>query len=196
MDFTSSLRGGVSGDDPDDGAGSGVPRLRREPQRGRSGTPPIRPLGLTRAGRSSAPVPLPEAAARVPGRKSPRRSAERASRLQRDGPRFAHAVVAPRTRDITEECACRRSATPSLGADLEKKGTTRTPQGAAGWRTAGRGNEPRAKKPASGVFPCAAGWTSLATLEQFAIATEAIGRRVSSAASDVPFQGETHPWLE
>ena len=58
-----------------------------------------------RAGRRPAPVPLPEAAARVPGRKSPRRSAERASRLQRDGPRFAHAVVAPRTRDITEKSA-------------------------------------------------------------------------------------------
>ena len=117
----SSLRGGVSGDDPDDGAGSGVPRLRREPQRGRSGTPPIRPYGLTRAGRWPAPVPLPEAAARVPGRKSPRRSAERASRLQRDGPRFAHAVVAPRTRDIREECACRRSATPSLGDGLKEE---------------------------------------------------------------------------
>src|SRR5512144_1260118 len=77
-----------------------------------------------RAGRWPAPVPLPEAAARVPGRKSPRRSAERASRLQRDGPRFAHAVVAPRTRDITEECACRRSATPSFsGGGLGKERT-------------------------------------------------------------------------
>ena len=88
-----------------------------------AGGPGPRPSGrgLTRAGRSSAPVPLPEAAARVPGRKSPRRSAERASRLQRDGPRFAHAVVAPRTRDIREECACRRSATPSLGRTRKER---------------------------------------------------------------------------
>ena len=106
--------------------------MRREPQRGRSGTPPIRSYGLTRAGRSSAPVPLPEAAARVPGRKSPRRSAERASRLQRDGPRFAHAVVAPRTRDITEECACRRSATPSLGVDAKERRRTPTHKRGAG----------------------------------------------------------------
>src|SRR6188768_642904 len=108
--------------------------MRREPQRGRSGTPPIRPYGLTRAGRSSAPVPLPEAAARVPGRKPPRRSAERASRLQRDDPRFAHAVVAPRTRDITEECACRRSATPSFGGWMRRKETNPDAQ-------TGRGNE-------------------------------------------------------
>ena len=76
---------------------------------------------LARAGRWSAPVPLPETAARVPGRKSPRWSAERASRLQRDAPRSAHAVVAPRTRDITEECACRRSIHPWFGVAVRTR---------------------------------------------------------------------------
>ena len=75
-----------------------------------------------RAGRSSAPVPLPEAAARVPGRKPPRRSAERASRSQRDGPRFAHAVVAPRTRDIREKSApVGAPPPPRWGMDANRK---------------------------------------------------------------------------
>ena len=67
-------------------------------------------------------MPLPEAAARVPGRKPPRRSAERASRLQRDGPRFAHAVVAPRTRDIKEESAPVGAPPPPRSGMDAKKG--------------------------------------------------------------------------
>ena len=127
--------GAFSRDDPEGGAGSGVPRLRREPQRGRSGTPPIRPYGLARAGRSSAPVPLPEAAARVPGRKPPRRSAERASRLQRDGPRFAHAVVAPRTRDIREKSApVGAPPPPRFGVDAKERRPTPTHKRGAGMK--------------------------------------------------------------
>ena len=60
-----------------------------------AGGPGPRPPGLLarqRADRWSAPVPLPETTARVPGRKSPRWSAERASRLQRDGPCLASAA--------------------------------------------------------------------------------------------------------
>src|SRR6476661_6153891 len=84
---------------------------------------------------------------RVPGRKSPRRSAERASRLQRDGPRFAHAVVAPRTRDITEECACRRSATPSFRGGCEQKGRTPTHKRRAGTRRTARCDVARLPAP-------------------------------------------------
>jgi len=49
---------GVSGDDPEGGAGSGVPWLRREPRRGRCGTRP----GLTvrpRARRDADPAVAP-----------------------------------------------------------------------------------------------------------------------------------------
>ncbi len=174
MDFTSSLGGGVSGDDPDDGAGSGVPRLRREPQRGEVRDPAHGAYRLTRAGRGPAPVPLPEAAARVPGRKPPRRSAERASRLQRDGPRFAHAVVAPRTRDTREKSAPVGAPPPPLwGQTWKRKARRGTPRGAAGWSTAGRDNEPRARNP-SGVFPCAAGWTGAGH-------TKAVPARIDSA---------------
>ena len=59
-----------------------------------------------------------------------------------------------------------------------------------------------AKKPAPGVFPCAAGWTSLATLEQFAIAAKctagarSLVPRDLAAASDANRKGDPHPWLE
>ena len=102
---------------------------------GGPGPRPIRPYGLARAGRSSAPVPLPEAAARVPGRKPPRRSAERASRLQRDGPRFAHAVVAPRTRDIREKSApVGAPPPPRFGVDAKERRRTPTHKRGAGMK--------------------------------------------------------------
>src|SRR3981189_165379 len=81
--FASSLMRGVSGDDPEGGAGSGVPRLRRVPAgRGRSGTPPARHDDL--AARSSLHGSGGNAGdgSAAPGRKSPRWSAERrASRV-------------------------------------------------------------------------------------------------------------------
>jgi hypothetical protein len=93
---------GVSGDDPEGGAGSGVPRLRREPYRGRSGP---RPPGISRPGagsRCGSGVPLSEMAAWVPGRKSPRWSAERGPGRTGTGPRLGSAGVAPRKRGKKE----------------------------------------------------------------------------------------------
>ena len=101
-----------------------------------AGGPGPRPSGrraLTRAGCSSAPVPLPETGARVPGRKSPRRSAERASRLQRDGPRFAHAVR--RASHARHNTRVRLSALrhPLIsGGGCEQKGRTPTHERGAG----------------------------------------------------------------
>jgi len=50
---------------------------------------------------------------------------------------------------------------------------------------------------AAGVFPCAAAWTSLATLEPFAIANQhsADARRHVGRASRHP-KGDMHPWPE
>jgi len=124
---------GVSGDDPAGGARRGVPRLAA---RNRSaGGPGPRPPGLTarqRADRWSAPVPLPETTARVPGRKSPRWSAERASRLQRDGPCLASA--ADRASQARWKRRVRLSALhrPLAGVGANMRDATRTPKGAAG----------------------------------------------------------------
>src|SRR6476619_2243427 len=40
-------------------------------------------------------------------------------------------IVAPRTRDMEDECACRRSIHPSFGVRCKYEDTTRKPQGAA-----------------------------------------------------------------
>ena len=143
--FVSSLMRGVSGDDPAGGARRGVPRLAA---RNRSaGGPGPRPPGLTarqRANRWSAPVPLPETAARVPGRKSPRWSAERASRLQRDGPCLASA--ADRASQARWKRRVRLSALhrPLAGVGANMKDATRTPKGAAGTKGAVRNDESKA----------------------------------------------------
>jgi|tagenome__1003787_1003787.scaffolds.fasta_scaffold17590195_1 hypothetical protein len=58
------------------------------------------------------------------------------------------------------------------------------------------------QKPRRGVFPCAHGWTSLATLEQFAIAAEctagarSLVPRHLAAAPHENRKGDPHPWLE
>jgi hypothetical protein len=108
--FASSLRRGVSGDDPEGGAGSGVPRLRRETAT--PGGPGSRPPGF-RAwhGQSRWRLRCPTAGDGSMGPRPKIAAVERreGSRSQRD------AVVAPRTRDRKKECACRRSARPSFG---------------------------------------------------------------------------------
>jgi hypothetical protein len=131
--FVSSLMRGVSGDDPAGGARRGVLRLAARIRS--AGGPGPRPPGLTarqRANCWSAPVPLPETAARVPGRKSPRWSAERASRLQRDGPCLASA--ADRASQARWKRRVRLSALhrPLAGVGANMKDATRTPKGAAG----------------------------------------------------------------
>ena len=115
--FSSSLLRGVSGDDPDGGAGSGVPRRRRETA-SREVRDPVRQafVAWRRHIAGGSGVPLPATAAWVPDRKSPRWSAERGPGRTGTGPRLASAGVAPRKRDRTKECACRRSTRPSSGA--------------------------------------------------------------------------------
>src|SRR3982075_532341 len=92
---------GVSGDDPEGGAGSGVPRLRLVTAgRGRSGTPPARHYDL--AARSSLHGSGGNAGdgSAAPGRKSPRWSAERrASRVMGRAAPHSRGSVASRTRD-------------------------------------------------------------------------------------------------
>ena len=129
--FASSLMRGVSGDDPAGGAGSGVLRRRREPLLREVRDPACRAYGSAQASRWSAPVPLPETAAWVPSRKSPRWSAERASRLQRDGPRIANADR--RASHARHRRRVRLSALhpPLVRGRCKHEDTTRKPQGAA-----------------------------------------------------------------
>jgi hypothetical protein len=73
-----------------------------------------------------------------------------------------------------------------------------------GWAATTRphGSRRAGQETAPGVFPCAAGWTSLATLEQFAIAAKctagarSLVPRDLAAASDANPKGDPHPWLE
>jgi len=95
--------------------------------RGGGAKPPLRevrdPVGQALAAwrrhiAGASGVPLPAAAAWVPGRKSPRWSAERGPGRTGTGPRIGSAGVAPRKRDRTKECACRRSTRPSSGGRI------------------------------------------------------------------------------
>src|ERR1700716_3001038 len=92
---------GVSGDDPEGGAGSGVLRLRLVTVRlGRSGTPPARHYDL--AARSSLHGSGGNAGdgSAASGRKSPRWSAERrASRVMGRAAPHSRGSVASRKRD-------------------------------------------------------------------------------------------------
>src|ERR1700704_6540368 len=149
---------GVSGDDPEGGAGSGVPRLRREPQP--TGGPGSRPPGFVAwrgqvAGGSG--VPLPETAAWGPRRKSPRGGGERGparngtrwSRLARATERKSAPVGAPPAPRSGSglpltTCRCRQGhggsgrrsggqgSGDAAGAKRENHGTTRTHKRAAG----------------------------------------------------------------
>ena len=120
--FPSSLRGAFSRNDPEGGAGSGVSRLRREPQRGRSGTPPARSLrpgagrslvgsGATAGGGSTGPRPKIATVERREG--VPVAMGRPAFRSR--GRRASHA------RHKREECACRRSIHPSVGVAVRTR---------------------------------------------------------------------------
>jgi len=93
-------QGASSGDDPRDGARSGVPRLRREPHR--------REVRIPTA---AAPVPLPGAGFVGPHPKTA--TVERRERFR--SPRDRGSRVAGATE--VKECACRRSIHPSIGGD-------------------------------------------------------------------------------
>ena len=90
-----------------DGAGSGVPRTRREPPRREVRTPTASRSCLARAV-AAAPVPLPGAASWVRIRKPPRWSAERGPGRPGTGGRASHARQ-------NLKSACRRSITPHRG---------------------------------------------------------------------------------
>src|SRR3981189_664215 len=125
---------GVSGDDPEGGAGSGVAVARTALREVR--TPTARQLRPGAGSRCGSGGPLPETTAWGRGRKSPRGSAERGPGRTGTGPRLTSAGVAPRKRDKKKECACRRSIHPSFGVAVrtryEKEGTTRTQSCGAG----------------------------------------------------------------
>src|SRR6476619_2566860 len=130
--FASSLMRGVSGDDPAGGAGSGVLRRRREPLP-REVRDPARRAVWPGAGKSlvGSGVPLPETA-----RGSPAENRHGGAPRGRPGCNGTARVsltriVAPRTRDMEDECACRRSIHPSCGVRCKHEDTTRKPQGAA-----------------------------------------------------------------
>src|SRR6185312_14486647 len=94
-----------------DGAGSGVPRRRREPHRREVRTP----TASHRAWRGQslqAPVPLPGAGFVGPHPKTATVERRERSRSPRDR------VVARRRRDRKNECACRRSITLIGGTEL------------------------------------------------------------------------------
>ena len=140
-----------------------------------------------------APVPLPEPASWVRIRKPPRWSAERGP--GRTGT-AASAVVALRKRDRKKSAPVGAPSTPRSGADVKRRemsGEKREPRRESEHRRDERSLP--AKKPAPGVFPCAAGWTRLATLEQFAIAAKctagarSLVPRDLAAASDANSQG-------
>src|SRR4051794_38913056 len=99
---------GVSGDEPEGGAGEWRPALRREPQRREVRTPTARPDGVAWA---VAAAPVSHCRRRKRGSRPKTATVERreGSRSPRDR------VVARRRRDRTKECACRRSIHPSSG---------------------------------------------------------------------------------
>ena len=116
--FPSSLLRGVSGDDPAGGAGSGVPRRRREtaaPGGPGSRRPGLRGLAPTHRWRLRCPTagggsvgPRPKIAT-VERREGSRSHRDRSAPRKR-GRRASQA------RRRRNECACRRSTRPSSGA--------------------------------------------------------------------------------
>ena len=112
-------------------------------------------------------VPLPEAAPWVPGRKSPRWSAERGPGRTGTGPRLGSAGVAPRKRDRTKECACRRSTRPSSGvgpaAVATATGSSPPQRQSTGRRCGDERRDKREKaRQGPGTQTCAAGTRSAA----------------------------------
>jgi hypothetical protein len=107
---------GASGDVLTVERGVASPAAARTASAGGPGSRPPGVMAWQRASRwPASSLALLERTARVPGRKSPRWSAETGLPVAREGPRLAHAVVAPRKRDKTIQCASRRSIHPSLG---------------------------------------------------------------------------------
>src|SRR3954453_3032759 len=104
-------QGASSGDDPRDGAGSGVPRLRREPYRGRFGPGPPGIHGLVRAVAAASRVPLaegqrgsaagkryggaPKGVPVAPGRSAPYRRGRRASHARQKEKRVRLSALHP-----------------------------------------------------------------------------------------------------
>src|SRR5712675_648341 len=100
MDLHPRSGGASSRDDPEGGAGSGVPRLRLVTAG--SGGPGHRPPGMTtwlRGARCTDPEAMPEMEARPPA-ENRHGGAPRGERpASWDAPRLTSADVAPRTRD-------------------------------------------------------------------------------------------------
>ena len=104
-------QGASSGDDPRDGAGSGVPRLRREPFRGRLGPRPPGVHGLARAVAAASRVPLaegqrgsvagkrhggaPKGVPVAPGRSAPYKRGRRASHARQKEKRVRLSALHP-----------------------------------------------------------------------------------------------------
>jgi hypothetical protein len=119
--FASSLMRGVSGDDPEGGAGSGVPRPRLVTAD--SGGPGHRPPGIMtwlRGARCTDPEAMPEMEARPPAEN--RHVERREASVPRHGTRRASPARTSRVSQTRQqnECACRRSARPSIGVGGEE----------------------------------------------------------------------------
>src|SRR3981081_1763186 len=120
---------GVSGDDPEGGAGSGVPRLRLVTAG--SGGPGHRPPGITtwlRGARCTDPEGRPEMEARPPA-ENRHGGAPRGERpASWDAPRLTSAEVAPRKRDNNTSAPVGAPPAPLLGwvrRDKDKPGAER-----------------------------------------------------------------------
>src|SRR3981081_2925977 len=113
--FASSLMRGVSGDDPEGGAGSGVPRPRLVTAG--SGGPGHRPPGIRtwlRGARCTDPEAMPEMEARPAG-ENRHGGATRGERpASWDAPRLTSADGRASQARQQHKCACRRSARPSV----------------------------------------------------------------------------------
>src|ERR1700716_2376863 len=112
--------GASSRDDPEGGAGSGVPRLRLVTAD--SGGPGHRPPGMRtwlRGARCTDPEAMPEMEARPPA-KNRHGGAPRGERpASWDAPRLTRADSRASHARQQDKCACRRSARPSLGVGRE-----------------------------------------------------------------------------
>ena len=132
-----------------DGARSGVPRLRREPQRREVRTPTARPLWLGAGSRCGSGFPLPRAGFVGPHPKTATVERRERSRSPRDrGSRVAGATE-------RMSAACRRSITPHRGDGIAAVATAAGAKFAGGRESEGtceerdkpgRSNAPRERR--------------------------------------------------